>query len=73
MLKDKGLGRAGIFLTKKWDDKFTNVNSITHTMIVMMALVQGIIISIIWNSAPNCRLNDKQKENFYGKLKLSES
>ena len=47
MLKDKGLGRAGIFLTKKWDDKFTNVNSITDTMIVMMALVQGIIISII--------------------------
>ena len=48
IVNDKGSGGAGIFSTKKCEDKFT-VNSVSDRMIFMKVLVQGIIISIILN------------------------
>ena len=40
---EKGLGGIGIFLTKKWVDKVTNISSVSDRMIVINILVQGNI------------------------------
>ena len=67
----KGLGEVGIFLAKKWVDKIINISRASDRMIVNKVLTQRIIISLISDLtvyAPQCGLNNSQKDDFYDSL-----
>ena len=67
----KGLGEVGIFLAKKWVDKIINISRASDRMIVNKVLTQRIIISLISDLtvyAPQCGLNNNQKDDFYDSL-----
>lgn len=53
-----------IFLPKKWVDKVIDTNKISDKMIVIKALVQGIIMSVVSVYTSHRGLGDSQKDHF---------
>ena len=48
--------------------KIINITSVSDKIIVIEVLAPGIIISVISVNAPQCSLDDKQKDDFYDSL-----
>ena len=61
----KCLGGVGIVLAKKWLDKVIDVSRVSDKRIVINVLIQRIIVSVISVYAPQCRLAESQKDDFY--------
>ena len=60
--RKKSLG-VEIFLAKKWVDRIINMSKVRDRIIVIRVLVQRVI-SVILVCAPQCSLDDCQKNNF---------
>ena len=65
---EKVLGEIGSFLAKKYLDKVIDISRVIDRVVVIKLLVQRIIVSLISVYAPQCGLNDCQKDNFYSSL-----
>ena len=64
---ENDLEGVGIFFVTKWIDKVIDIIQV-NDRIVIKILVQGSIISVIPVYAPQCVLDDSQKNDFYDSL-----
>ena len=65
---DSGFGGVGILLAEKWIDKVIDVNRVNDRIILIKLMVQESILSVISVYAPQCGLDDVQKDRFYDSL-----
>ena len=65
---DSGFGGVGILLAEKWIDKVIDVNRVNDRIILIKIMVQESILSVISVYAPQCGLDDVQKDRFYDSL-----
>ena len=67
-------GKQQSILDKNWKrfrrsrnffDQDHSISSVSHRIIIVKVLAQGIVISVISVYAPQCGVDDRQKDDFY--------
>ena len=62
---EKGLGGVGTFFTEKWVNKVIDIGRVSDRMVIIKVLILWTIISVTSFYAPQCGLDDNQKDDFY--------
>ena len=62
------IGKAGIFLAKKWEEKVIEVSRVNDRIIVIKLMLDGCIFTVVSVYAPQCGLDASEKDSFYDSL-----